>query len=68
MRTRKIDAKKLRREPWLTASIKLSIDRNKKLYAKMLWKDINVSSYKEYNKASHTSCQKKLLSWKMWGL
>ena len=26
MRTRKIDAKKLRREPWLTASIKLSID------------------------------------------
>ena len=33
---RRINHQHLRREVWLTASIKISIDRNKKLYAKML--------------------------------
>ena len=81
IRTRKIDAKKLRREPWLTASIKLGIDENKKLYAKMLRKDINVSSYKEYNKTLrkvirvakrnyfHEKCEAyKTHTKKLWGL
>ena len=31
-----IKSKNIRREPWLTASLKLSIDKNKKLYHKML--------------------------------
>ena len=50
MRTRKIDPKHLRKEPWLTAGIKLSIDKNKKLYTKMLHKEIDTHIYKEYNK------------------
>ena len=42
--------KQLRREAWLTASIKLSIDRNKKLYAKMLKGECTKSKYSNYNK------------------
>ena len=34
--TRVVNLKHLRREPWLTSGIKISIDRNKRLYAKML--------------------------------
>ena len=33
MNTREINHKKLRKDPWLTSGIKMSIDRNKKLYA-----------------------------------
>ena len=42
---RRINHKHLRREAWLTASIKLSIDRNKKLYAKMLKGECTKSKY-----------------------
>ena len=45
-----INRKQLRREAWLTASIKLSIDRNKRLYAKMLKGECTKSRYTEYNK------------------
>ena len=51
VRTREVNNKMLRKEPWLTAGIKLSIDRNKKLYAKLLRKEINNETYKEYNKS-----------------
>ena len=47
---RRINHKHLRREAWLTASIKLSIDRNKKLYAKMLKGECTKSKYSNYNK------------------
>ena len=47
---RRINRKQLRREAWLTASIKLSIDRNKKLYAKMLKGECTKSKYSNYNK------------------
>ena len=35
-RERRVNQRQIRKEPWLTASIKISIDRNKKLYSKML--------------------------------
>ena len=44
-----IKHKQIRREPWLTASIKISIDRNKKLYAKMLRHECSAELYKRYN-------------------
>ena len=47
---RRINHRHLRREVWLTASIKLSIDRNKKLYAKMLKGECAKSKYSNYNK------------------
>ena len=48
-----INRKQLRREAWLTASIKLSIDRNKRLYAKMLKGECTKSRYTDYNKVLH---------------
>ena len=48
-RERVIKHKQVRREPWLTASIKISIDRNKKLYAKMLRHECSAEMYKRYN-------------------
>ena len=44
-----IKHKQIQREPWLTASIKISIDRNKKLYAKMLRHECSAEVYKRYN-------------------
>ena len=81
MRTRKIDPKCLRKEPWLSAGIKLSIHRNKKLYNRMLQKEIDVNIYKEYNKtlrklirtAKNSYCQEMCVVFKsetkkLWGL
>ena len=48
-RERKVNHKKVRKEPWLTASIKISIDRNKKLYSKMLKGKCTKNMYKDYN-------------------
>ena len=48
-RERVLKHKQVRREPWLTASIKISIDRNKKLYAKMLKHECSAEEYKMYN-------------------
>ena len=48
-RERVIKYKQIRREPWLTASIKISIDCNKKLYAKMLRHECSAELYKRYN-------------------
>ena len=48
-RERSIKHKQIRKEPWLTASLKISIDRNKKQYAKMLRHEYSPEKYKEYN-------------------
>ena len=44
-----VNHKCVRKEAWLTASIKISIDKNKKLYAKMLKGDCIKSKYMHYN-------------------
>ena len=44
-----ISHKHIRREPWLSASIKISIDRNKRLYGKMLRHECSLEKYKNYN-------------------
>ena len=44
-----IKGNKIRREPWLTASIKISIDKNKKLYHMMLKGNCSKDKYKNYN-------------------
>ena len=49
VKSRIIDSKKLRRELWLTSGIKMSIDKNNKLYAKMLRKDVDSDIYRSYN-------------------
>ena len=49
VKSRKIDSKKLRKEPWLISGIKMSVDKNKKLYAKMLRKDVDSDIYRVYN-------------------
>ena len=50
MNTREINHKKLRKDPWFTSGIKMSIDRNKKLYAKSLRKEVDNNTYRDYNK------------------
>ena len=50
---RLIKYKHIRREPWLTASLKNSIDRNKKLYVKMLRHECSLEKYKTYNHKLH---------------
>ena len=42
--SREINPKHLRKELWLSAGIKMSIDRNKKLYAKMLRKEVDTTT------------------------
>ena len=49
-RERRVNPRPIRKEPWLTASIKISIDRNKKLYSKMLKGECTKHKYKDYNK------------------
>ena len=44
-----ISHKHICREPWLSASIKISIDRNKRLYGKMLRHECSLEKYKNYN-------------------
>ena len=44
-----INGKKLRKEPWLTASLKISIDKNKKLYHMMIKGTCSREEYKTYN-------------------
>ena len=46
-----VNYKHVRKEAWLTASIKISIDRNKKLYAKMLKGECPKDKYTCYNNA-----------------
>ena len=46
---RTISHKQIRREPWLSASIKISIDCNKRLYGKMLRHECSLEKYKNYN-------------------
>ena len=48
---RKINSKKLRREPWLTPGLKISIDRNKRMYAKQLKGQCSLDKYKAYNQS-----------------
>ena len=49
----RVNHKRVRKEAWLTASIKISIDKNKKLYAKMLKGDCTKSKYTHYNNVLH---------------
>ena len=44
-----VNYKHVRKEAWLTASIKISIDRNKKLYVKMLKGQCTKDRYTHYN-------------------
>ena len=44
-----INGKKLRKEPWLTASLQISINKNKKLYQMMLKGTCSKEKYKNYN-------------------
>ena len=56
--TRTIKAKYLRREPWLTASLKRCIDKNKKYYCKSLKKNSDSAErthYLAYNSTLHRS-------------
>ena len=46
----RVNHRQIRKEPWLTASIKISIDRNKTLYSKMLKGECMKHKYKDYNK------------------
>ena len=48
-----ISHKQIRREPWLSASIKISIDCNKRLYGKMLRHECSLEKYKNYNLLLH---------------
>ena len=48
-REHRVNHRQIRKEPWLTASIKISIDRNKKLYSKMLKGECTKHKYKDYN-------------------
>ena len=81
VKSRKIASKKLRKEPWLTSDIKMSVDKNKKLYAKMLRNDVDSDIYRVYNNnlrkiirtAKHKFYQKKCAEFKshtknLWGL
>ena len=49
-RERRVNHRQIRREPWLTTRIKISIDRNKTLYSKMLKGECTKHKYKDYNK------------------
>ena len=79
--TRIVNSKHLRREPWLTSGIKISIDKNKRLYAKMLRNEVGITTYKKYNrelrkiirntkrKYYHDNCNEfKSQTKKLWGL
>ena len=46
---RTVNYKHIRKEAWLTASIKISINRNKRLYAKMLKGECTKDKYTHYN-------------------
>ena len=46
----RVNHRHIRKEPWLTASLKISIDRNKILYSKMLKGECTKHKYKDYNK------------------
>ena len=48
-----IKCRHIQREPWLSTGLKLSIDRNKKLYAKMLRQECSPEKYKAYNCMLH---------------
>ena len=47
---RKIKYKQLRRDPWMTSGIKLSIDKNKRNYSKMLKRECTREHYQAYNR------------------
>ena len=76
-----VNYKHVRKEAWLTASIKISIDRNKKLYAKMLKGECPKDKYTCYNNALHKTIRHAKLKFywdmcyeyqsqtkKLWGL
>ena len=50
LRTRFVHPRHLRKEPWLTPGIKISIDKNKRLYTKMLKKEVTETTYRNYNR------------------
>ena len=71
----------IRREPWLSASIKISIDLNKRYYRKMLRQECSIEKYKSYNSLLRKTiraakvkfyndmcCEYKSQTKKLWGL
>ena len=50
VREHTVNVKQQRREPWLTAGLKVSIGKNKRLYSKMLHGCVTKEKYTEYNK------------------
>ena len=71
----------IHREPWLSASIKISIDRNKRLYCKMLRQECSLEKYEKYNLLLRKTirvakvkfyndmcCEYKSQTKKLWGL
>ena len=46
----RVNHRHIRKGPWLTASLKISIDRNKILYSKMLKGECTKHKHKDYNK------------------
>ena len=48
--TRLVHPRHLRKEPWLTPGLKSSIDKNKRLYTKMLKNEVTDTTYKKYNR------------------
>ena len=53
VKTRKLHGEKLRREPWLTAQLKQSIDKSKKMYRSSLRKSCTsgeIAKYAAYKK------------------
>ena len=57
-RTRYLNPRSIRREPWLTAGLKISIDRNKKLYGESLKYPSMRQEYLNYNSALRKSIKR----------
>ena len=50
VREHKVNTKQQRREPWLTSGLKISIEKNKRLYSKMMHGSVTREKYTDYNK------------------
>ena len=81
VREHTVNVKQQRREPWLTAGLKVSIGKNKRLYSKMLHGCVTKEKYTEYNKTLRNTIRRTKLQFyqemcnryksqtkKLWGL
>ena len=60
---RKIKYKQLRRDPWMTSGIKLSIDKNKHNYSKMLKGQCTKEHYQAYNRTLRSVIRRTKLTY-----